>query len=71
VEKRLGFVSGLTLVACNEMESPDKSYADLAVREWKVLFEEYEVPADQIQKIAPVFRHIDDVATPALSKLIP
>jgi serine/threonine-protein kinase HipA len=181
VEKRLGFVSGLTLVACDEMESPDKSYADLAqairrychprvirennrelferlifnifvsndddhlrnhgfiwdprlrgwrlsplydvlprasfaferhlhlgvgpegkiatldnafagretftlpaevaaesiariwktVREWKVRFEEYQVPADQIEKIAPAFRHIDAVATPALRKLIP
>src|SRR5260370_30008901 len=30
VEKRLGFVSGLTLVACDEMESPNKSYGDLA-----------------------------------------
>src|SRR5580698_2958644 len=30
VEKRMGFVSGLTLLACDEMESPDKSYADLA-----------------------------------------
>jgi serine/threonine-protein kinase HipA len=181
VEKRLGFVSGLTLTACDEMESPDKSYADLAhairrychesvirennrelfermifnifvsndddhlrnhgfvwdvrlpgwrlsplydvmprpshaserrlhlgvgpegrsatldnafagreaftlspdtaahgisriwktVREWKVLFEEYNVPADQIEKIAPSFRHIDEVSTPALRKLIP
>jgi len=180
-EKRLGFVSGLTLVACDEMESPDKSYADLAqairrychpsvirennrelferlvfnifisndddhlrnhgfvwdprlrgwrlsplydvmpraslaserrlhlgvgpegkiatldnafagretftlsadvaaqsiariwrtVREWKVRFEEYQVPADQIEKIAPAFRHIDDVSTQALRKLIP
>ena len=181
VEKRLGFVSGLTLVACDEMESPDKSYADLAqairrhchpsvirddnrelferlvfnifvsndddhlrnhgfiwdprirgwrlsplydvmpraslayerrlhlgvgpegrtatldnafagretftlpaevaarsiariwrtVREWKVRFEEHGVPADQITKITPAFRHIDDVSTPALRKLIP
>jgi serine/threonine-protein kinase HipA len=180
-EKRLAFVSGLTLVACDEMESPDKSYADLAhairrychprvirenncelferlvfnifvsndddhlrnhgvvwdprlpgwrlsplydvmprasvaferrlhlgvgpegrsatldnafagretftlsaeaaaqsiariwstVREWKVRFDEYQVPADQIQKIAPAFRHIDDVSTPALRKHIP
>ncbi len=29
-EKRLGFVSGLTLLACDEMESPTKSYGDLA-----------------------------------------
>src|SRR5882724_1870689 len=181
VEKRLGFVSGLTLVACDEMESPDKSYGDLAqairrychprvirennrelfermvfnifvsndddhlrnhgfvrdpslpgwrlsplydvmpraslaterrlhlgvgpegrtatldnafagretftlskeaaaqsiariwrsVREWKVHFEDYQVPPDQIDKVAPAFRHIDDVSTPALRKLIP
>ena len=181
VEKRLGFVSGLTLVACDEMESPDKSYADLAqairrychprvirqnnrelferlvfnifvsndddhlrnhgfvwdphlrgwrlsplydvmprassaserrlhlgvgpegrvatldnafagreiftlsakaaagsiariwgtVRNWKARFEEYKVPPDQIEKITPAFRHIDDVSTPALRKLIP
>jgi serine/threonine-protein kinase HipA len=181
VEKRLGFVSGLTLVACDEMESPDKSYGDLArairrychesvirennrelfdrlvfnifvsndddhlrnhgflwdlrlpgwrlsplydvmprasiaserrlhlgvgpegrnatldnafagretftlsadraarsiakiwktICEWRVHFEEYGVPADQIEKIAPAFRHIDEVSTPALRKLIP
>ncbi len=181
VEKRLGFVSGLTLVASDEMDSPNKSYGDLAqairrychesvirennrelferlvfnifvsndddhlrnhgfvwdvslpgwrlsplydvmpraslaserrlhlgvgpegrnatldnafagretftlsaesaakciaqvwktVRGWKVYFEEYEVPSDQIEKIAPAFRHIDDISTPALRKLIP
>lgn len=181
VEKRLGFVSGLTLVACDEMESPDKSYADLAqairrychpsvirednrqlferlifnifvsndddhlrnhgfiwdprlrgwrlsplydvmpraslaqerrlhlaagpdgrsatldnafagrdmftlsadaaaqgiariwsiVRDWTSRFEGYAVPAVQIEKIAPAFRHIDDISTPALRKLIP
>jgi serine/threonine-protein kinase HipA len=180
-EKRLGFVSGLTLVASGEMDSPNKSYADLAqairrychesvirennrelferlvfnifvsndddhlrnhgfvwdvrlpgwrlsplydvmpqaslaserrlhlgvgpegrnatldnafagremftlsaesaaqciarvwktVREWKVHFEEYQVPSDQIEKIAPAFRHIDDISTPALRKLVP
>jgi serine/threonine-protein kinase HipA len=41
------------------------------VRDWKAHFEEYEVPADQIQKIASAFRHIDDVSTSALRKLIP
>ncbi|MGH8316463.1 MAG: type II toxin-antitoxin system HipA family toxin [Steroidobacteraceae bacterium] len=181
VERRLGFVSGLTLLACAAMESPDKSYGDLAqairrychpsvirennrelferlifnifvsndddhlrnhgfvwdprlpgwrlsplydvmpratlaserrlhlgvgpegrnatldnalagremftlstelaaqsiariwqtVREWKVYFEQYNVPADQIEKIAPAFRHIDEISTPALRKLIP
>jgi serine/threonine-protein kinase HipA len=36
VEGRLPFVSGLTLVACSELESPDKSYADLgrAIRKY-------------------------------------
>jgi serine/threonine-protein kinase HipA len=180
-EKRLGFVSALTLLACDEMDSPDKSYGDLAqavrrychprvirennrelferlvfnilvnndddhlrnhgfvwdprlpgwclsplydvmpraslsperrlhlgvgpqgrvatldnafagremftlsaeaaaesiariwriVREWKVYFEEYQVPADEIEKIAPAFRHIDELSTPALRKLVP
>ncbi|HLJ37830.1 MAG TPA: HipA domain-containing protein [Steroidobacteraceae bacterium] len=180
-EKRLGFVSGLTLLGCDEMESPDKSYGDLAqavrrychprvirennrelferlvfnilvnndddhlrnhgfvwdarlpgwrlsplydvmprpslspqrrlhlgvgpegrvatldnafagremftlsaeaagesiarvwkiVREWKVYFEEYQVPADQIEKIAPAFRHLDELSTPALRRQIP
>lgn len=180
-EKRLGFVSGLTLVASDEMESPDRSYGDLAqairrychpavirennrelferlafnilvgndddhlrnhgfvwdlrlpgwrlsplydvlpraslaserrlhlgvgpegrlatldnafagretftlsaeaaaesiakvwriVREWKVYFEEYQVPSEQIEKIAPAFRHIDDVSTRSLRKLLP
>jgi hypothetical protein len=42
-----------------------------AVRQWKVHFEEYRVPDEQIQKVAPAFRHLDDVSTPALSKLIP
>ena len=180
-EKRLGFVSGLTLLACDEMESPDKSYGDLAqavrrychpsvirannrelferlvfnilvsndddhlrnhgflfdprlggwrlsplydvmpraslaperrlhlgagpegrsatldnafagretftlsaeaaaesiariwkvVREWRVYFEEYGVTPEQIAKIAPAFRHVDEVATRTLRKLIP
>jgi serine/threonine-protein kinase HipA len=180
-EKRLGFVSGLTLLACAELESPDKSYGDLAqavrrychprvirannrelferlvfnilvsndddhlrnhgfvfdprlagwrlsplydvmpraslaperrlhlgvgpqgraatldnafagretftlsaeaaaesiariwkvVREWRVFFEQYGVPAQQIEKIAPAFRHLDEVASRSLLKLIP
>jgi serine/threonine-protein kinase HipA len=41
------------------------------VREWKVHFESYDVPADQIDKIASAFRHIEDVASPALRRLIP
>jgi len=36
VEGRLPFISGLTLVACSEFESPDKAYADLgrAIRKY-------------------------------------
>jgi serine/threonine-protein kinase HipA len=180
-EKRLGFESGLTLLGCDELESPDKSYGDLAqavrrychpqvirannrelferlvfnilvsndddhlrnhgfvfdprlggwrlsplydvmpraslaserrlhlgvgpegrsatldnafagrelftlsadaagesiariwkvVREWRVYFEQYGVDPQQIEKIAPAFRHLDEVATRALHKLVP
>jgi serine/threonine-protein kinase HipA len=41
-----------------------------AVCEWKVFFEEYNVPTDQIEKIAPAFRHINEVSTSALRKLV-
>ncbi len=34
-----------------------------AVREWKTYFEGYGVPGDEIKKVAPAFRHIDDVLT--------
>ena len=41
-----------------------------AVREWKVYFESYGVPADQVDKIASAFRHIDAVASPKLRRLL-
>ena len=40
------------------------------VREWKVYFEGFGVAAAEIDKTAPAFRHIDDVSTPALRKLL-
>jgi serine/threonine-protein kinase HipA len=40
------------------------------VREWRVYFEGFGVPPAEIEKIAPALRHIDDVSTPALRKLI-
>ena len=41
------------------------------VREWRVYFEGFGVPVAEIEKIAPAFRHIDQVSTPALRKLLP
>lgn len=41
------------------------------VREWRVHFEGCGVHGAEIDKIAPAFRHIDDVSTPALRKLLP
>lgn len=41
------------------------------VREWKVFFERAGVSALEIDKIAPAFRHLDDVSTPALRKRLP
>ena len=157
-EHRLGFVSGLTLLACDETESHTKAYTDLAqavrshchpsairadnkelfrrmvynilvsndddhlrnhgfvweprlagwrlsplydvlpraslaterflhlsratacevianiwrvVREWRVHFESFGVAAVDIEQIAPAFRHIDDVSTVELRKLLP
>lgn len=41
------------------------------VREWRVHFEGFGVPGAEIEKIAPAFRHIDEVSTPALRRLLP
>ena len=41
------------------------------VREWRGYFEEFGVSATEIEKIAPAFRHLDDVSTPALRTLLP
>ncbi len=40
-------------------------------REWRVYFERFGVCAEEIDKTAPAFRHIDEVSTPALRKLLP
>lgn len=41
------------------------------VRQWKVEFERFGVAEEEIDKIAPAFRHLDDVSTPELRKLLP
>ena len=41
------------------------------VRKWRGYFEEFGVLAIDVEKIAPAFRHIDDVSTQALRKLLP
>jgi serine/threonine-protein kinase HipA len=41
------------------------------VREWRVYFERFGVAAVDIEQIAPAFRHIDDVSTAGLRKLLP
>ena len=47
--------------------------ADLwrVVREWRVHFETFGVPTPEIEKIAPAFRHLDDVSTPELRRQLP
>lgn len=41
------------------------------VREWRVYFEQYGVPAAEIEKIASAFRHIDDVSSADLRRKLP
>ena len=47
--------------------------ADLwhVVREWRGYFEDFGVSAAEIEKIAPAFRHLDDVSSPGLRRLLP
>lgn len=41
------------------------------VRQWRVHFSEAGIPAAEQDKIAPAFRHIDDISTAELRKSIP
>lgn len=41
------------------------------VREWRVSFERSDVSANDIAKIAPAFRHLDDISTASTRKLLP
>lgn len=41
------------------------------VSKWRFYFEQFRVSAAEITKIAPAFRHIDDVSTPELRRLLP
>lgn len=41
------------------------------VREWKVSFERSGASADDMIKIAPAFRHLDEISTPEMRKLLP
>jgi serine/threonine-protein kinase HipA len=41
------------------------------VREWRVYFESYGAALEQIDRVAPAFRHIDDVSTPELRRMLP
>lgn len=40
------------------------------VREWRVYFDQYGVPEQQIDKVATAFRHIDHVSSAELRKLL-
>lgn len=41
------------------------------VREWRVFFESYGVPGEQIEKVASAFRHIDDITSIQVRRAIP
>jgi serine/threonine-protein kinase HipA len=41
------------------------------LREWRIFFEGYGVPLDEIEKVKSAFRHIDDITTTDIRKKIP
>jgi hypothetical protein len=41
------------------------------LREWRVYFDSFGVPEQQQHKVASAFRHIDDVSTAALRRMVP
>jgi serine/threonine-protein kinase HipA len=41
------------------------------VREWRNYFDDYGVPEQEAERAGPAFRHIDDVSSAGLRKLLP
>ena len=41
------------------------------VRQWRVAFEDFGLPATTIQQAAPAFRHLRDVCSPSLQRALP
>jgi serine/threonine-protein kinase HipA len=41
------------------------------VRQWRMYFDEFGVPSLDIERIAPAFRHIDDLSSPELRRKLP
>ncbi|MBV8046194.1 MAG: HipA domain-containing protein [Paludibacterium sp.] len=41
------------------------------VRQWQIFFDQFGVQDAEIAKITPAFRHLDDISTPTLRKLLP
>lgn len=54
------------LLGADALEVIDRVWR--TVRQWKAYFENFGVPLEQIERITPAFRHIDDVSSPELRK---
>lgn len=69
LDNALGWHARFTLSQARACELIDQVWR--VVREWRVYFEAFGVPAEQMERVATAFRHVDDVSTPALRKLLP
>jgi serine/threonine-protein kinase HipA len=64
------------LASHSQFRLSEKAAADIIaqvwsiVREWKVYFEGYGVPGEQIDRVASAFRHIDHISSAALRQRI-
>lgn len=61
IDNALTWYARFGLDLARAWEIIDRVYS--AVRQWRMYFDEYGVPAAEIEKAAPAFRHIDDVCS--------
>ncbi|MBT9493067.1 MAG: HipA domain-containing protein [Paucibacter sp.] len=69
LDNALGWHTRFTLSQARACELIDQVWR--VVRQWRMYFEAFGVAAEQMERVAAAFRHIDDVSTPALRKWLP
>lgn len=69
LDNALGWHARFTLSQARACELIDQVWR--VVRQWRTYFEAFGVAAEQMDRVAAAFRHVDDLSTPTLRKLLP
>ncbi len=66
LDNALSASARFTLSEREALQAIDETWK--VVRQWRMYFDEFGVPESEMDRIAPAFRHIDDVSSPELRR---